>query len=99
MFTTVAQTGDISANYFTKAELNNSVLDKISGLKLKQPNSLLSSPNWGPTAGSPFLGAATLLEQGFDQVTYIGAFASDIPTRTTGQKAGQISTRKTQIIK
>ena len=76
-----AWTGDISANYFTKEGLNNAVLESIADLKLKQPNSLLSAPNWGPTTGSPLLGIANfddaLLKQSFDQVTYIGAFASD----------------------
>ena len=73
-------TGDVSADYFTKEGLNNAVLNNIADLKLKQPNSLLSSPNWGPIAGSPLLGVANFddaLLQGFDKVTYTGAFASD----------------------
>ena len=74
-------TGDISANYFTKSGLNNAVLENIADLKLKQPNSLQPAPNWGPTAGSPLLGAAkfddAFVSSGFDKVTYIGAFASD----------------------
>ena len=73
--------GDISANYFTKAGLNNTVLDNIADLKLKQPNSLQSAPNWGPTTGSPLLDAASftdaMVSSGFDKVTYIGVFASD----------------------
>lgn len=69
-----------SHTYFT-AQASNKVLASISDLKLKQPNSLSASPNWGPSTGSPLLGAAlftdALLQTGFDKVDYVGAFKSD----------------------
>lgn len=69
-----------SHTYFT-AQTGNKVLANISDLKLKQPNSLSSNPNWGPSTGSPLLGAAAfsdaLLQSGFDKVDYVGAFKSD----------------------
>jgi len=59
----------------------NQALENISDLKLKQPNSLSASPNWGPTAGSPLLNAASftdeLLQSGFEKVTYAGAFKDE----------------------
>jgi len=89
-----AWSGDISANYFKKAELNNQEFASIDDLKLKQfkskrlpvpatgfaPND--PTANWGPTAGSPLLGAADftdalLNDPFFTRVTYAGAFASD----------------------
>lgn len=69
-----------SSTYF-KGNGNNKTFDQISALMLKQPNSLEANPNYGPTAGSPLLGAAAFTDDkvssGFDKVTYIGAFASD----------------------
>ena len=69
-----------SHTYFI-AQTGNKVLANISDLKLKQPNSLSTSPNWGPSIGSPLLGAAAfsdaLLQSGFDKVDYVGAFKSD----------------------
>ena len=69
-----------SHTYFT-SQASNKVLANISDLKLKQPNSLSSNPNWGPATGSPLLGAASftdpLLQSGFDKVDYVGAFKSD----------------------
>ncbi|GAB6009827.1 hypothetical protein [Dysgonomonas reticulitermitis] len=48
---------------------------------LKQPNSTVASPNYGPNTGSPLLGKAKftdtmLLDSFFTKVTYSGAFAS-----------------------
>ncbi|WP_165023912.1 hypothetical protein [Dysgonomonas sp. ZJ279] len=68
-----------SHTYFV-AQPSNKVLANISDLKLKQPNSLLSNANWGPTTGSPLLGAASFTDallNGFEQVDYVGAFKSD----------------------
>ena len=62
--------GNISADYFKKTELNNQEFASIDDLKLKQFKSKrLPMPatgfaandltaNWGPMAGSPLLGAA-----------------------------------------
>ncbi len=63
----------------------NQSLNGISDLKLKQPNSMVANPNWGPMAGSPLLGKTGLfsdamLSSGFDNVDYIGAFKSDVDT-------------------
>ena len=86
--------GDISSDYFKQSKLNNHELASIDDLKLKQFKSKrLPIPatgfaaddltaNWGPTAGSPLLGAADftdtfLNDSFFDKVTYAGAFASD----------------------
>ena len=70
-----------SHTYFLKDGLNNRYFDAISGLGLKQPNSMQANPNWGPVSGSPLLGVANFndsrLSSGFEKVTYIGAFASD----------------------
>ncbi len=60
----------------------NQYLNTIAGLGLKQPNSMITNPNWGPTTGSPLTGKSglftdALLSSGFDQVNYIGAFKSD----------------------
>lgn len=69
-----------SHTYFT-SQAGNKVFASISDLKLKQPNSLSVNSNWGPTTGSPLLGAASftdpLLQSGFDKVDYVGAFKSD----------------------
>jgi len=73
-----------SAAFFKKEENNNHIYETIADLKLKQPNSILSNPNWGPSAGSPLLGAGSftdpLLQSGFEKVDYIGAFKSDSDT-------------------
>ncbi len=70
-----------SHTYFLKSDLNNQAFADIADLKLKQPNSLATNPNWGPVSGSPLLGAAdftdNMVKTGFDVVTYAGAFASD----------------------
>ena len=86
--------GTISSNYFKQSSLNNREFTSIEDLKLKQFKSKKlplassgfaaddSSVNWGPTAGSPLLGAAdfsdALLNNSFfTRVNYVGAFASD----------------------
>ncbi|MDO5570010.1 MAG: hypothetical protein Q4F97_00905 [Bacteroidales bacterium] len=65
-----------SHSYFENQ--GNSYFENISDLKLKQPNSLISGSNYGPTVGSPLLNAAkftdSMLNAGFDKVTYVGAF-------------------------
>jgi hypothetical protein len=71
-----------SHTFFLLAANKNSYYNNISDLKLSQPNSLLSSPNYGPMTGSPLLNAAeftdTLLNNSFfTKVSYIGAFASN----------------------
>lgn len=75
----VTQTA-FSEEYFLNGRGNRS-FSTIAELKLRQPNSMMASPNYGPSAGSPLLGAAdftdTLLGSGFDKVSYIGAFGSD----------------------
>ncbi len=72
-----------SHTYFL-AQSGNQYLDNISSLKLKQPNSLIANPNWGPTSGSPLTGKSGLFTDamlsGFTQVDYIGAFKSDSDT-------------------
>ncbi len=74
-------TVSFSHTYFLSNGLNNQALTNIADLKLKQPNSLEANASWGPTTGSPLLGAANfddaMLASGFDKVTYVGAFASD----------------------
>jgi hypothetical protein len=62
--------GDISANYFKQASLNNRILVTIDELMLNNPNSKSlplpatgfaadnKNANWGPKTGSPLLGAA-----------------------------------------
>ena len=56
-------------------------IDAIGDLKLSQPNSLQANPNYGPLSDSPLRGAASftdpLVANGFDEVTYIGAFADE----------------------
>lgn len=68
-----------SSTFFKAQE--NRYFESITDLKLKQPNSLQSSPNYGPTAGSPLLNGATFddpkLSTGFTPVNYIGAFADE----------------------
>ncbi len=70
-----------SSSFFKLAANNNKSYTNISDLKLKQPNSLVASPSYAPSTGSPLLNAAVftdaLLQSGFDKVTYAGAFASD----------------------
>lgn len=78
---TDANKESFSSSFFKLAANNNKSYDNISDLKLKQPNSLVASPSYAPTTGSPLLNAASftdaLLQSGFDKVTYAGAFASD----------------------
>ncbi len=69
---------------FFKAQAGNKYLESISDLMLKQPNSLLANPNYGPVSGSPLvdknaddLFANAKLSSWFDKVDYIGAFKSD----------------------
>lgn len=70
-----------SSSFFKLAANNNKSYANISDLKLKQPNSLVASPSYAPSTGSPLLNGAVftdaLLQSGFDKVTYAGAFASD----------------------
>ena len=67
-----------SSTYF-KSIASNKYFDAIADLKLSQPNSLQANPNYGPLSDSPLRGAASftdpLVANGFDEVTYIGAFA------------------------
>lgn len=68
-----------SAGFFLAQ--GNQNFNEIADLKLKQPNSLKAGANYGPMAGSPLLNAASFsdekLANGFDKVTYVGAFAND----------------------
>lgn len=72
-----------SNGYFSRTNGGNSLLTAITDVKLKQPNSMVANPNYGPVAGSPLVGKAglftnTLLQDAwFDKVDYIGAFKSD----------------------
>ena len=71
-----------SSTFFKLTANNNKVLTSISDLKLKQPNSKASNPNYGPVSGSPVIGLASfsnasLSDSFFTKVTYSGAFASD----------------------
>ena len=72
-----------SNGYFSRAGGSNSNLAAIADLKLKQPNSMVASPNFGPMAGSPLVGksnlftSALLQDAWFDKVDFIGAFKSD----------------------
>ena len=60
---------------------SNKYFDAIADLKLSQPNSLQANPNYGPLSDSPLRGAASftdpLVANGFDKVTYVGAFADE----------------------
>jgi hypothetical protein len=86
--------GEISLNYFNQEKLNNRIFGSIDDLKLKQFRSKILplsangfsaddlTANWGPTTGSPLLGAADftdafLNDSFFEKVTYVGAFADD----------------------
>jgi len=84
--------GDISANYFKQAKLNNREFATIDELKLNNPLSKVlpvsatgfaadsKTANWGPKADSPLLGAADFTDPmlaGFEVVTYVGAFKTD----------------------
>lgn len=71
-----------SHTFFLQASNNNKYYPNISDLKLKQPNSMLSGANWGPTTGSPLLTAgaftdALVKDSFFTAVSYAGAFSSD----------------------
>jgi len=75
----------VSSTVFNIVANNNKALASISDLKLSQPNSKASNPNYGPVTGSPALGAASfsdafLQDNFFTKVTYSGAFASDSDT-------------------
>ena len=66
---------------FFVEQTGNKVFDKITDLKLSQPNSLVANANWGPISGSPLLTGASftdaMLQSDFDKVEYIGAFKSN----------------------
>lgn len=71
-----------SHTFFLKSANNNKAYDAIADLKLKQPNSKATSPNYGPVSGSPLLNAADFTDalltgSFFTRVSYVGAFASD----------------------
>lgn len=72
--------GTFSAAYFQTAALNNRIYDNLSDLKLTQPNSLEAGFDCRPAAGSPLLTGASftdaLVADGFEKVSYIGAFSS-----------------------
>lgn len=72
--------GAFSAAYFQTAVLNNRIYDNLSDLKLTQPNSLEAGFDCRPAAGSPLLTGASftdaLVADGFEKVSYIGAFSS-----------------------
>lgn len=79
---TDATKASFSSTFFKKEGNNNTVLNNISDLKLKQPNSKEANPNYGPVTGSPVLGLgaftdASLNDSFFTIVNYSGAFASD----------------------
>ena len=86
--------GFTSEGYFLRAGGNNEVFDNIDDLMFKQFQSKVlpipqrgasqnrADANWGPTAGSPLLGAADfshafLNNPYFEKVDYVGAFKSD----------------------
>lgn len=61
----------------------NRYFESISDLKFKQPNSLEANMNFGPMSGSPLLSGADFSHNkldGFDKVSYIGAFSSENDT-------------------
>lgn len=76
-------TESFSASFFKQASNKNQIYTNISELGLKQPNSLQTSPNWGPVAGSVLTGKSGLFTESllaasyFDKVDFIGAFRSD----------------------
>jgi len=76
-------TESFSSSFFKKASNNNVRLNSIQELGLAQPNPLLATPNYGPTAGSPLVGKSNLFtdplvaDSFFDKVTFVGAFKSD----------------------
>ncbi|MEG1617493.1 MAG: hypothetical protein RR202_07240 [Bacteroidales bacterium] len=68
-----------SHDFFVKQN-GNKVVNSIADLKIKQPNSLNASPNYGPMSGSPLLNAASFQNPklaGFENVSYIGAFRDE----------------------
>jgi len=75
-----------SSTFFKKASNNNVRLNTIQELGLAQPNALLTTPNYGPTVGSPLVGKSNLFtdplvaDSFFDKVTFVGAFKSDAAT-------------------
>ncbi|RHJ95290.1 hypothetical protein [Parabacteroides bouchesdurhonensis] len=78
------EAGKISFSHdFFLNQTGNKYFDTIAELGLNQPNSLATSPNYGPKSGSPLVGHADLFNDGmlsdpfFDKVDYIGAFKSD----------------------
>ncbi|MBK5721994.1 hypothetical protein JGH11_14035 [Dysgonomonas sp. Marseille-P4677] len=79
---TDATKASFSSTFFKLASNNNKSLASIADLKLKQPSSKATNPNYGPVAGSPALGLgsftdALLNDSFFTKVNYSGAFSSD----------------------
>lgn len=71
-----------SSSFFKLSTNKNTFYTNVADLKLNQPNSLASTPNYGPKSGSPLTGLSNLftdalLQSGFDKVDYAGAFKSD----------------------
>lgn len=75
-----------SSVYFKNSVNANVQYSTISSLMLTQPNSLLPSPNYGPSESSPLKGKtnlftdALLTDSFFDKVDFIGAFRSSAST-------------------
>ncbi len=81
--TDASQPYSFSHSFFLTEANANTYFDNISSLGLNQPNSLATSPNYGPKTGSPLLSGANftnLTNSFFDKVSYIGAFKSDSDT-------------------
>lgn len=70
-------TGQVSFShaYVLTADRNNHLYADATELLLKQPNSLVDAPNYGPQAGSPLRTVATA--EGFENSNFAGAFRSD----------------------
>lgn len=70
-----------SETYFKRDGGNNKIFANISDLKFAQPNSLQANPSWLPVTGSPLLSGASftdpLIANGFDKVSFIGAFGTE----------------------
>lgn len=72
-----------ASGFFKQASNKNHIFSDLSDIALKQPNSLLTGANWGPTSTSPLIGKSGLFDetlltdQFFDKVDFIGAFRGD----------------------
>lgn len=70
-----------SAGYFKSTTLNNRVYAAVADLKLRQPSSMAANADYRPLSGSPLLTGASfadaLVSNGFDKVSYIGAFSQN----------------------